>query len=228
MDLTEPASVKEACATVVASGPLHGLVNNAGTALPGPLEYLPIDVFREQLEVNLVAQLAVTQGVLPALHASRRAGRQARIVFVGSIGGRIAGGITGGYHASKYALVGLSDALRIELRASGIDVILLEPGAVATPIWSRGAANGDRVLDGMPPEGHERYGELLEEVRAAARRSDANGIAASAVASVIGGALSTPNPRPRYLVGTAARVIAAMARVSFRLARRMARTRRGG
>ena len=108
-------------------------MNNAGLALPGPLEFLPLASLREQLEVNLIGQLAVTQAMLPALR--RGAGR---IVMIGSIGGRIAGPMLGAYCTSKFGLVGLTDALRAELAPSRLRVILIEPGAVKTPIWSRG------------------------------------------------------------------------------------------
>src|SRR5258708_21775500 len=90
MDLTDPDSIRPAGERVRAAGALDGLVNNAGVAVPAPLEYIPLDAFRRQIEVNLVGQLAVTQAVLPALRQARQHGSPARIVLVGSIGGRIA------------------------------------------------------------------------------------------------------------------------------------------
>ena len=129
LDLTDPDSVLAAGERICAAGPLSGLVNNAGVALPGPLEYIPMDVFRRQIEVNLVGQLAVTQAALPALRKARERASKARIVMIGSIGGRIATPMLGPYHASKFGLVGLTDTLRAELAPSGIQVVLVEPGA---------------------------------------------------------------------------------------------------
>ncbi|NKY39946.1 SDR family NAD(P)-dependent oxidoreductase, partial [Cellulomonas septica] len=157
LDITDDDAVRATGEQVLAAGPLCALVNNAGAALPGPLEHLPLDVLRRQLEVNLVAQLSVTQAMLPALRASRDAGQDARIVMIGSIGGRVAGPVLGAYSAAKFGLVGLTGSLRAELAPSGIRVLLVEPGAIATPIWSRGAAAGQVVADAMPPEALPRY-----------------------------------------------------------------------
>ena len=120
MDVTDADSVTASGQQVLAAGPLAGLVNNAGVALPAPLEHIPIEVFRRQMEVNLIGQLAVTQAMLPALHKSRGQGADARIAMIGSIGGRIAAPMLGAYHASKFGMVGLADTLRAELAPSGI------------------------------------------------------------------------------------------------------------
>ena len=110
MDVTDDGSVSAAAERVLAAGPLHGLVNNAGVALAGPLEYLPLEVFRRQIEVNLTGQLSVTQAMLPALRQARAQGAPARIVMIGSIAGRIAGSMLGPYHASKFGLVEIGRA----------------------------------------------------------------------------------------------------------------------
>ena len=157
LDLTDADSILAAGKAVCAAGPLNGLVNNAGVALPGPLEYVPIEVFRQQIETNLIGQLAVTQAMMPALRAAREGGASARIVMIGSIGGRLAGPMLGSYHASKFGLVGLSDALRAELAPSGIPVTLIEPGAIATPIWQRGRSAGDALIDRLPEAARLRY-----------------------------------------------------------------------
>jgi NAD(P)-dependent dehydrogenase (short-subunit alcohol dehydrogenase family) len=140
MDLLDEDSVRAAGEVVKAAGPLFGLVNNAGAAFPGPLELIPIEVFRRQLEVNLTGQLLVTQVMLPALRHSAETTGDARIIMIGSIGGRIAGPMLGAYSAAKHGLVGLSGSLRAELAPSKIKVMLIEPGAIATPIWNRGRA----------------------------------------------------------------------------------------
>jgi NAD(P)-dependent dehydrogenase (short-subunit alcohol dehydrogenase family) len=153
---------------VLAGGPLTGLVNNAGVALPAPLEHIPIEVFRRQLEVKLTGQLADSQAMLPALRKSREQGAGARIVMIGSIGGRIDAPMLGAYHVSKFGKVGLADTLRAELAPAGIRVILIEPGAIATPIWDRGAAAGNELLAGLPEEGRRRHAGQIATARSSA------------------------------------------------------------
>src|SRR4029079_3929782 len=140
--------------------PVAGLVNNAGIAIAAPLEFLPPDQLRHQLDVNVVGQVAVTQAFLPALRRTR-----GRIVNVSSIGGRVALPLVGAYNASKFALEGLSDALRRELRPFGVDVILIEPGGVKTPIWGKSTETADDMLDHGPRDVRQLYGSLIEGVR---------------------------------------------------------------
>lgn len=213
MDLTDPDSVRVAGEKVRAAGPLDGLVNNAGVALPGPLEYLPIDVFRQQIEINLVGQLAVTQAMLPALRLASDAGKDARIVMIGSIGGRVAGPMLGPYHAAKFGLVGLTDSLRAELAPFGVRVVLIEPGSIATPIWRRGGAAGEKLIRSMPPEAAARYASQIEAAQANAAKTAARGIPPQRAARVIVKALTGPHPRPRQVIGRDAQVAAALVRL---------------
>lgn len=213
LDVTDSESVRAAGEKVRAAGPLHGLVNNAGAALPGPLEYQPIDVFRRQLEINLVGQLAVTQAMLPALRQGREQAADARIVLIGSIGGRLAGPIIGAYQAAKHGIAGLAGSLRAELAPSGIRVILIEPGAIKTPIWDRSAAAADEVIAGLPPEGLARYERQIADIRAMARRGAERGLPPEHAGRVILRALTARNPRPRQLVGPDAQVAAFLVRV---------------
>jgi NAD(P)-dependent dehydrogenase (short-subunit alcohol dehydrogenase family) len=215
LDVTDDAAIAAAAATV-GDRPLAGLVNNAGIAVPGPLEYLPSEELRRQFEVNVVGQLAVTRALMPAI---RRGG--GRIVNVGSIGGRIAGPFTGAYSASKFALRALTDSLRIELAPWGIPVVLIEPTSIATPIWASGIAAGDALRRRLPPEGEERYGRALEARRAGAERSDRHGAPPETVAEVIEHALTAPKPRRRYLVGPHARAAALLASLPDRLRDRL-------
>ena len=188
--------------------PLTGLVNNAGIAVAAPLEFLPIDRLRQQLEINLIGQVAVTQAFLPALRRSR-----GRIVNVSSIGGRVALPLGSPYNASKFGLEGLSDSLRRELRPQGIDVILIEPGGVKTPIWKKGERLADEMIDGMPPEAERLYGRMIERVRAeTAKIAQDRGIEPREVAEAIGTALTANRPRARYLVGRDAKIRAPMAK----------------
>jgi NAD(P)-dependent dehydrogenase (short-subunit alcohol dehydrogenase family) len=225
LDLTDPASMRAAGERVCAAGPVHGLVNNAGVALPGPLEYLPIEVFRRQIEINLIGQLAMTQAVMPALRQARERGEPTRIVMIGSIGGRIAGPMLGPYHASKFGLAGLSDALRAELAPFGIRVVLIEPGSIATPIWGRGTTAADELIEQLPADGRDRYGAQIAAARANAARSAVRGLPPQRVARVVVEALTARNPRPRYLVGPDAHIAALIARLPYRLRYRLTAAR---
>jgi NAD(P)-dependent dehydrogenase (short-subunit alcohol dehydrogenase family) len=223
MDLLDEDSVRAAGAEVCAAGPLFGLINNAGAALPGPLEYLPIEVFRRQLEINLTGQLLVTQVMMPALRRSAEETGDARIVMIGSVGGRIAGPILGAYQAAKHGLVGLTGALRAELAPFGIKVLLIEPGAIATPIWNRGAAAGEETRADNP-EIAARYGRQLAGSAAMTARGNRSGLPPRVPAAVIMDALQSRNPAPRRVVGRDAKIIAALVRVlPFRAVYRMTR-----
>jgi NAD(P)-dependent dehydrogenase (short-subunit alcohol dehydrogenase family) len=182
--------------------PLAGLVNNAGIAVAAPLEFLPIDRLRQQLEINLIGQAAVTQAFLPALRRGR-----GRIVNVSSIGGRVGLPLVGAYNASKFGLEGLSDSLRRELRPQGVDVILIEPGGVKTPIWKKGNELADEIQQQMPPEAERLYGSMVAALRReTVKIEQKTGIEPRAVAEVIGRALTAKRPRTRYLVGTEAKI----------------------
>lgn len=141
-DVTDDSAV-EAAAQIVADylqgATLAGLVNNAGIAVPGPLIHLPIADFRRQIATNLTAQLKIIQAFAPLLGARPGPldGAPGRIVNMSSIAGRFAAPFLGAYNASKFGLEGLSDALRRELMIFGVDVILIEPGMIATPIWDK-------------------------------------------------------------------------------------------
>jgi NAD(P)-dependent dehydrogenase (short-subunit alcohol dehydrogenase family) len=208
LDVTDAATIA-AAREALGDAPLAGLVNNAGIAVAAPLEFLPVDRLRQQLEVNLIGQIAVTQAFLPAL---RRAG--GRIVMMSSIGGRVALPLVGAYNASKFGLEGASDALRRELRPHGVDVILVEPGGVKTPIWKKGASVADEIQAGGPPESERLYGRMIEKVRAETRKIDEErGIEPREVAEAVGTALTAGRPRARYLVGRDAKMRAVMSRV---------------
>jgi NAD(P)-dependent dehydrogenase (short-subunit alcohol dehydrogenase family) len=212
MDLLDEDSVRAAGEVVNAAGPLFGLVNNAGAALPGPLEIIPIDVFRRQIEINLTAQLLVTQVMLPALHRSAGQVGDARIIMIGSISGRLSGPMLGGYGAAKHGLAGLSSSLRAELAPFKIKVLLIEPGAIATPIWDRGRAAADHVQS-QNPDINARYSDQIQAAAKMADRLAGSGLDASVAAKIIMEALQDDNPPPRQVVGREAKVIAALARL---------------
>jgi NAD(P)-dependent dehydrogenase (short-subunit alcohol dehydrogenase family) len=224
LDVTDEDAVRAAGERVATGGPLHGLVNNAGVALPAPLEHVPIDVFRRQIEINLIGQLAVTQAMLPALRQARDPA--GRVLLIGSIGGRIAGPMLGPYHASKFGLVGLADTLRAELAPSGIRVVLIEPGAIATPIWRRGGEAGAELLGNLSPDAADRYAAQIAATRRNAAQSAKRGLPPARAARVIVDALAARNPRPRQLIGTDAKVASLVARLPYRLRYRLTAARR--
>jgi NAD(P)-dependent dehydrogenase (short-subunit alcohol dehydrogenase family) len=191
---------------------LHGLVNNAGIAIASPLEALPLDELRRQLEVNVVGQVAVTQALLPHLRRSR-----GRIVFVGSIAGLSALPFLGPYAASKHALEAIGDALRIELAPWRIHVSIVEPGTIATPIWRKGAAIADEIQARVPPETLALYRDRVEAFRRAAAAAGRRGIEPDRVAEVVEHALTAGRPRTRYLVGRDAKLRAAFERLPDRV-----------
>jgi NAD(P)-dependent dehydrogenase (short-subunit alcohol dehydrogenase family) len=209
IDVTDQASIDAAAqrAREATGGRVAGLVNNAGIAVPGPLEHLPIDEFRRQIEVNLTGQVAVTQAFLPMLRAAR-----GRIVNIGSIGGRVALPLLGPYAASKHAMEGLTDSLRRELAPSGIEVSIVRPGPIKTEIWERGNAKADELLDRMP-EAEEHYGPAIAAARAGAEQRMREAIPPREVAEVVAHALTADKPRTRYLVGPRTRAMALLSTV---------------
>jgi NAD(P)-dependent dehydrogenase (short-subunit alcohol dehydrogenase family) len=206
LDVTSASDVDAAAAAVGDS--LDALVNNAGIAVTGPVEVLPLESWREQLEVNLVGQVAVTRALLPALLRAR-----GRIVNMSSIGGRSALPLFGPYAASKFALEAMNDSLRRELRGQGVEVVAVEPGAIATPIWGKGIAEADAKTAVMSEAQRGRYGGLIAAVRREAEKAAVDGVAPAAVAAVVEIALTADRPRTRYVVGPRARVQAVLTRV---------------
>jgi NAD(P)-dependent dehydrogenase (short-subunit alcohol dehydrogenase family) len=200
VDVTDRASVEslaEAVASQLGGDPLTAVVNVAGKGIAGPLELLPIDSLRHQLDVNVIGSVSVTQAVLPLL---RRA-RGGRIVFVGSMGGLVAVQLAGAYHASKYAIEAIGDAWRQELAPEGISVSIVEPGPVATPLWAKAVETLDRI------PASERYAERIAAFRDSLRSASKNGASSAKVAALIEHAVTAARPRTRYPVGAAAMVI---------------------
>jgi NAD(P)-dependent dehydrogenase (short-subunit alcohol dehydrogenase family) len=207
LDVTDAGQI-EAVRQEIGDRPLSGLVNNAGIAVAAPLEFIPLDRLRQQLEVNLIGQVAVTQAMLPALRRAR-----GRIVNVTSIGGRMALPLMGPYAASKFGLEAVSDSLRRELRQFGVDVIVIEPGGVKTPIWAKGSTLADEMLADMPAEGERLYGSMMSALRKQTEKiAEQTGLDPREVAEVIAMALTKSRPRARYLVGREAKVQAQLAK----------------
>jgi NAD(P)-dependent dehydrogenase (short-subunit alcohol dehydrogenase family) len=228
LDVTDPAQIAEAAARVEEpaaqrgaspAGGLDALVNNAGIGVGGPLELVAPEDLRRQFDVNVHGQVAITQALLPALRRAR-----GRIVFVSSVGGRVAMAFTAPYAASKHAIEALGDALRVELHSSGVKVALVEPGSVATPIWDKGRAEAERVS--IPPELEGAYGHVPAAMEKVLRDTARRGVPPELVAETIERALTERRVKARYVVGRDARVMLAVNRllpdlVFDRIARRV-------
>jgi len=201
LDVTDAEQIAAAAARIEADGgELGGLVNNAGVAIPSPLETMPVDDFRRQIEINLTAHVAVTQAMLPAIRRAR-----GRVVFISSIGGRLAFPLTGAYHAAKFGIEAVGDVFRQELRPWGISVSIVEPGSIDTPIWDRGERTSDEVGE-RSPQREALYGKAIESYRKVVKSTAERGIPPEKVARTIEHALSAGHPRTRYLVGIDAKV----------------------
>lgn len=199
LDVTVREEVAAAAQEIRVSGvPLHGLVNNAGIAVAGPLEYLPLDDFRRQFEINLFGALAVTQAMLPLL---RQTG-DGRIAFMSSVSGQIAPPFVGPYAASKFALEAMADALRMELTSFGIRVSLVQPGNVRTPIWQKGRDAKDALVARMPQEALAYYGEAVDAIVRVTEHEERTGIEPQIVADAVLHALTAAQPKARYPVGS--------------------------
>ncbi len=204
LDVTSAESIEAAVKSVGAElgdRGLLGLVNNAGISGGGPIEYLELDDLRALFEVNFFGAVAVTRAFLPMIRRGR-----GRVVNMSSIGGRVASPMTGPYNASKFALEGLSDSLRVELSPWNIPVSLVEPGAIATPIWDKATAVTDQLLETLPAEGKARYQAFTDGVRRFIERGERTAIPPERVAKAVTHALTSRRPRTRYLVGPDAHV----------------------
>lgn len=208
LDVTDQESIARAAESVerrVGPSGLYGLVNNAGIAIGSPLELIPLAQLRRQLEVNVIGQIAVTQAVLPLLRQAR-----GRIVNMGSIAGRSTIPMMGPYSASKHALEALTDALRLELYPWGIEVSIIEPGAIATPIWETSRRVSLEMEAEMPADGKPLYRAAAERIRERVNEAAARAIPADAVVEAVLHALTAKRPKTRYLVGRDAKLRAVM------------------
>src|SRR5215813_3954 len=208
LDVTDGDSIKQAAETVgqhVGGTGLGGLVNNAGISIGSPLELIPLAQLRKQLEVNVIGQIAVTQAFLPLLRRAR-----GRIVNMGSIAGRGTIPLMGPYSASKFALEALTDALRMELQPWGIQVSIIEPGAIATPIWEKSAKEAEDLEASVSEEAKALYGEAVMRIREATTQAAQRAISTDAVVRAVHHALTASRPRTRYLVGIDAKLRASM------------------
>jgi NAD(P)-dependent dehydrogenase (short-subunit alcohol dehydrogenase family) len=209
LDVTDPAQIgaaADAVATHTGPAGLDGLVNNAGIGVFGPLEILPIEQFRLQLEVNVTGQLAVTQALLPLLRRAR-----GRIVLIGSIGTRFTPPFTGPVSASKSAIATMAEALRQELAPWDVGVVLIEPASIHTEAVDKLERNAERLLRDAGPEARALYEDDFRRFVGIGLARERNGSPPRVVARAVAGALTVPRPHPRYLVGKDALPMAALA-----------------
>jgi NAD(P)-dependent dehydrogenase (short-subunit alcohol dehydrogenase family) len=204
VDVTDADQIA-ALATRVGGGPLTGLVNNAGIAVAGPLEGVPLDEIRRQYEVNVFGLLAVTQALLEPLRVAR-----GRIVNIGSIGGRLNTPFVAPYSSSKAAVRSLSASLRRELRPWEIHVALIEPGALDTPIWRKGEEGAEESIGDLPERVRTLYARQLDALQAGVRNIAASASPPEAAAEAIEHALTVKRPRTLYTIGRDARIQAAL------------------
>ena len=195
-DVTDSAAIGTAADRVqsaLGGEALTGLVNNAGIAVAGPLLYIDPDEVRRQLEVNVVGQVLVTQAFAPLLAAGGKE-KAGRIVMISSVGGKNASPFMGPYSASKFALEGLSESLRRELMLIGVDVIVVAPGAVATPIWDKAEQIDVSRYDNTP------YAKSLHGVRDYMLANGRKGLKPEVLGEAVWQALTASKPRARYTV----------------------------
>lgn len=202
-DEEQVAAAGDAVAREVGAAGLDGLVNNAGVALGGPVEHLPLQQWRDQFEVNVIGQVAVTRAMLPSVRAAT-----GRIVYIGSVAGRVSAAFGAPYGASKHAIVAVAESLRQELHPWGIAVSLVEPGLVSTPIWDKGTAEVGRLLDELGPEAEQRYGEAMRRLDAKVAEAARAGKGPERVVEAVEHALFDPRPKLRYPAGGDAKVVA--------------------
>lgn len=204
LDVTDTESIRQALKTLeiaLDGRGLDGLVNNAGIVVSGPLEFVPLDEFRRQLEINVLGHVAMIQTFLPLLR--QNAGR---IVNMGSVAGLTALPFVAPYSVSKFAMEAITDALRLELKPWGIHVSIIEPGSVATPIWDKSRHASEMLLQAMPPKMMTLYGDAMSALQNASLRSAGRGIHPNAVADAVIHALTARRPRTRYPVGLDSRM----------------------
>ena len=213
LDVTDATSIEQAVEVIAAQtqGELHGLVNNAGVGLGGPLELVPITKTRELFEVNVIGLLAVTKAFLPLLRKAR-----GRVVNIGSLAGILAMPGASSYAASKFAVQAITDSLRLELEPFGVQVTIVDPGAIESALWEKGRAQKKAIFEAAPKELMDLYAPLIEIGKRLGEQP--RGILpASCVADEVLNALTSKKPRVRYLVGPGAKKASRLARLPARL-----------
>jgi NAD(P)-dependent dehydrogenase (short-subunit alcohol dehydrogenase family) len=200
LDVTNAAQIAAAVLQVEsalgANGELAGLINNAGVAVYGPLELLPIERLRSVFEVNVIGHVAVTQAFIPLLRLNK-----GRVVMIGSSSGFLTPPFLGPYASSKCAMESITDAFRRELAPWGIEVCIMQPGAVRTPLWDKSVGEGDSWFDSLPETARRLYARGYTAMRKTFVKKSGKGIATEALADRVLEALTSAKPRARYPMG---------------------------
>lgn len=209
-DITQPEMITAVCQAISdqTSGELFCLVNNAGISLSGALEFMPIEEFRQQMEVNVIGQLTLTQACLPMLRNNH-----GKIIFISSIAGRLVTPFTGPYAASKAALMAIADALRLELAPWNVYVTVLIVGSVKTPIWEKSWQQAIEISRREPPEASELYGKYLKRAGDFYLRAGSHGIQAQKVARIASDVVAADHPKEYILVGSDALLLELIAKL---------------
>lgn len=211
-DVTDPDQIGASMAAIdddVGPAGLDGLVNNAGIAVGGPVEFVPLSEWRNQFEVNVLGQITVIQAALSLLRRAR-----GRVVFVGSISGRVSTPLGAPYGASKHAIEAIGQSLREELRPWRIQVSVVAPGVVRTPIWGKGLGSADEASSALSPEGTRLYGATIARLRTQVRDIEATASTPpERVSKAVEHALLSRWPKHHYLPGTDAKLVAAAVRL---------------
>ncbi len=210
LDVTDQRSIEQAALAVrrIGDGGLQGLVNNAGIAIPAPLEYLELHELRRQLEINLIGQLAITQALLPSLRSGH-----GRIVNISSLAGKLTTPFNGAYSAAKHGMEAFTDALRLELRPWGIHVCAVEPGTIATEMPKKLSRDAATLLQSLPAEGRQRYGSAFQAYVHTLTEHAHNGSPPEVVARAVEHALTANRPKTRYPAGANAKKMMLLYRV---------------
>jgi len=211
LDITDPGHIEAVARRIAgdpARRPLRAVINNAGIAINAPVELLSMAEWRRQFEVNFFGHVAVTQAVLPALHAS-----SGRVVNISSLGGKVAMPTYGAYAGAKFAMEAMSDALRRELAPHGVQVVVVEPGGVRTEMTSRGVERMNETIAALSPQQRGRYGGLLRAVISHATAFTKSGQPAETAGRIIADAATVRRPRARYTIGRDAAVLTRLSRV---------------
>ncbi|MDN4601539.1 SDR family oxidoreductase [Paenibacillus sp. F6_3S_P_1C] len=188
--------------------PLRAVVNNAGIAVNAPLEMVPLDEFRRQIEVSVIGQVAVIQALTPALLNSG-----GRVVNIGSVGGKVSMPGFGIYSAAKFAMEAINDSLRREMASFGLKVIMITPGGVSTGLSEQGITTAERLAKLMTPDQHRRHDRLFDAVKAQAETWAKDGIRPEKVAAVISRAIHERKPRTRYTAGRDSALLTRLVRI---------------
>lgn len=188
--------------------PLRAVVNNAGIAVNAPLEMVPLDEFRRQIEVSVIGQVAVIQALTPALLNSG-----GRVVNIGSLGGKVSMPGFGIYSAAKFAMEAINDSLRREMSSFGLKVIMITPGGVSTGLSEQGITTAERLAKLMTPDQHRRHDRLFDAVKAQAETWAKDGIRPEKVAAVVSRAIHERKPRTRYTVGRDSALLTRLVRI---------------